>query len=167
MSPMMAMPLPSSGHDVFERILAAPAGVVAVRSEDGEALLEQFRGIARHSGQAVYLWRPGQGLSSLRDAYARVPDAQRLGQALRYMQQSMHCGVYLLQELELPLAATDLTLLRQLARATTGHLRRVVLLNAPKALVEQLGDLIANIDSEPERRQRLRLRDGRWLSGQA
>ncbi|MDE2278397.1 MAG: hypothetical protein KGK04_02320 [Xanthomonadaceae bacterium] len=167
MSPMMAMPLPSSGHDVFERILAAPAGVVAVRSEDGEALLEQFRGIARHSGQAVYLWRPGQGLSSLRDAYARVPDAQRLGQALRYMQQSMHFGVYLLQELELPLAATDLTLLRQLARATTGHLRRVVLLNAPKALVEQLGDLIANIDSEPERRQRLRLRDGRWLSGQA
>jgi hypothetical protein len=164
---MMAMPLPSSGHDVFERILAAPAGVVAVRSEDGEALLEQFRGIARHSGQAVYLWRPGQGLSSLRDAYARVPDAQRLGQALRYMQQSMHFGVYLLQELELPLAATDLTLLRQLARATTGHLRRVVLLNAPKALVEQLGDLIANIDSEPERRQRLRLRDGRWLSGQA
>ena len=167
MSPMMAMPLPSSGHDVFERILAAPAGVVAVRSEDGEALLEQFRGIARHSGQAVYLWRPGQGLSSLRDAYARVPDAQRLGQALRYMQQSMHFGVYLLQELELPLAATDLTLLRQLARATTGHLRRVVLLNAPKALVEQLGDLIANIDSEQERRQRLRLRDGRWLSGQA
>ena len=167
MSPMMAMPLPSSGHDVFERILAAPAGVVAVRSEDGEALLEQFRGIARHSGQAVYLWRPGHGLSSLRDAYARVPDAQRLGHALRYMQQSMHFGVYLLQELELPLAATDLTLLRQLARATTGHLRRVVLLNAPKALVEQLGDLIASIDSEPEHRQRLRLRDGRWLSGQA
>lgn len=167
MSPMMAMPLPTSGHDVFERILAAPAGVVAVRSEDGEALLEQFRGIARHSGQAVYLWRPGQGLSSLRDAYARVPDAQRLGQALRYMQQSMHFGVYLLQELELPLAATDLALLRQLARATTGHLRRVVLLNAPKALVEQLGDLIANIDSAPERLQRLRLRDGRWLSGQA
>mgnify|MGYP001602851919 CR=1 FL=1 len=167
MSSLMAMPTPSSGHDVFERILAAPAGVVAVRSEDGEALLEQFRGIARHSGQAVYLWRPGQGLSSLRDAYARVPDAQRLGQALRYMQQSMHFGVYLLQELELPLAATDLTLLRQLARATTGHLRRVVLLNAPKALVEQLGDLIASIESEPERRQRLRLRDGRWLSGQA
>lgn len=167
MSSLMAMPLPSSGHDVFERILAAPAGVVAVRSEDGEALLEQFRGIARHSGQAVYLWRPGQGLSSLRDAYARVPDAQRLGQALRYMQQSMHFGVYLLQELELPLAATDLTLLRQLARATTGHLRRVVLLNAPKALVEQLGDLIASVESEPERRQRLRLRDGRWLSGQA
>ena len=166
MTSMMDMPLPSSGHDVFERILAAPAGVVSVRSEDGEALLEQFRGVARHSGQAVYLWQPGVGLSSLRDAHARVPDAQRLSQALRYMQQSMHFGVYVLQELELPLAAADLTLLRQLARATTGHLRRVVLLNAPLALVEQLGELITCIDSEPELPQRLRLRDGRWLSGQ-
>lgn len=167
MTSMMDMPLPSSGHDVFERILAAPAGVVAVRSEDGAALLEHFRSIARHSGQAVYLWQPGQGLSSLRDAHARVPDAQRLGQALRYMQQSMHFGVYVLQELELPLAAPELALLRQLARATTGHLRRVVLLNAPLALVEQLGELITCIDSEPELPQRLRLRDGRWLSGQA
>lgn len=164
MTSMMDMHLPSSGHDVFERILAAPAGVVAVHSKDGEALLEQFRGIARHSGQAVYLWRPGQGLSSLRDAHARVPDAQRLGQALRYMQQSMHFGVYLLQELEVPLAATDLAMLRQLARATTGQLRRVVLLNAPLALVEQLGDLITRIDSEPDMPLRLRLRDGRWLS---
>lgn len=167
MTSLMRMPMPTSGHDVFERILAAPAGVVALRSRDGEALLEQFRSIARHTGQAVYLWRPGQGLSSLRDAYARVPDAQRLGQALRYMQQSMHFGIYLLQEVELPLAASDLTLLRQLARATTGHLRRVVLLNAPRALVEQLGDQIACIDGEPEAPARLRLRDGRWLSGQA
>lgn len=167
MTSVMDMRLPSSGHDVFERILAAPAGVVAVRSEDGEALLDQFRGIARHSGQAVYLWRQGQGMSSLRDAHAGVPDAQRLGQALRYMQQSMHFGVYLLQELEVPLSAADLTLLRQLARATTGHLRRVVLLNAPLALVEQLGDLVARIDGEPAQPQRLRLRDGRWLSGTA
>ncbi|MBD8898336.1 hypothetical protein [Rhodanobacter sp. DHG33] len=165
MTSMMGMRLPSSGHDVFERILAASAGVVAVRSEDGEALLDQFRSIARHSGQAVYLWRPDQGMSSLRDAQARVPDALRLGQALRYMQQSMHFGIYLLQELEVPLSAADLATLRQLARATTGQLRRVVLLNAPLALVEQLGDLITRIDGGSEMQQRLRLRDGRWLSG--
>jgi len=168
MTSMMGMPLPSPGQGVFDRILAAPAGVVAVRNEDGEALLEQFRGIARHTGQAVYLWRPDQGMSSLRDAHAQsLPDALRLGQALRYIQQSMHFGVYLLQELEVPLSAADLALLRQLARATTGQLRRVVLLNAPLALVELLGDLIARIDGDPEKSQRLRLRDGRWLSGSA
>ena len=163
MTSMMDMPLPSSGHDVFERILAAPAGVVAVRSEDGAALLEHFRGIARHSGQAVYLWQPGLGLSSLRDAHARVPDAQRLGQALRYMQQSMHFGVYFLLGLELPLSAMDATLLRQLARAPKGHLRRVVLIDAPVALVEHLGELAVRVGSEDSQPRRLRLRDGRWL----
>lgn len=163
MTSMMEQPLSFANHGVFERILAAPTGLVAVRSEDGPALLEQFRSIARHSGQAVYLWQPGSGLSSLRDAHARVPEAERLGQALRYMQQSMHFGVYVLQELELPLAPADLASLRQLARTTAGHLRRVVLLNAPLALVEQLGELVTSVESEPEA-PRLRLRDGRWLS---
>ena len=164
MNPLLASAPPPPGIEIFERILAAPAGLILLEGCDSPALVEQFRAIVRRSGQAVYLWQPGLGLSSLRDAHARVPDAQRLGQALRYMQQSMHFGVYVLQELELPLAAADLTLLRQLARATTGHLRRVVLLNAPLALVEQLGELITCIDSEPESQQRLRLRDGRWLS---
>lgn len=163
MTSMAEMPIPAAGHEVFERILAATAGVVAVRSMDGLALIEHFRDIARHTGQAVYQWQPGEGLSSLRDAHARVPDAQRLGQALRYMQQSMHFGVYVLQELELPMAAADLGLLRRLARTPTAHLRRVVLLNAPVALVEQLGDAIAIIDGEPEPPPRLRLRNGRWL----
>lgn len=164
MTSMLDLATPAIGHDVFERILAAPTGVVAVQSEDGTALLEQIRGVARHSGQAVYLWQPERGLSSLRDAHARVPEALRLGQALRYMRQSMHFGVYVLQGVELPLAATDLALLRQLARSTTGHLRRVVLLNAPLALVEQLGELATCIDGEPEQPPRLRLRNGRWLS---
>lgn len=163
MTSMMDMPLPSSGHDVFERILAAPSGVVAVRSEDGVALLEQFRSIARHSGQAVYLWQPGQGLSSLRDAHARVPEAQRLGQALRYMQQSMHFGIYLLSDLELPLSAMDATLLRQLARAPSGHVRRVVLLDAPQALVDHLGEAAVKISARLDLPVRPRLRDGRWV----
>lgn len=163
MTSMVDVPVPAVGHDVFDRVLAAATGVVAVHSENAETLIERFRDIARHTGQAVYQWQPGQGLSSLRDAHARVPDAQRLGQALRYMQQSMHFGVYVLQQLELPMAAADLTLLRRLARASTPHLRRVVLLNAPLALVEQLSDAIVSIDGEPEPPPRLRLRNGRWL----
>lgn len=164
MTSMVEMPVSAAGHEVFDRILAAPTGVVAVRSVDGTALVEHFRDIARHTGQAVYQWQPGQGLSSLRDAHARVPDAQRLGQALRYMQQSMHFGVYVLREIELPMAAADLNLLRRLARTPTAHLRRAVLLNAPVALVDQLGDAITVIDGEPEPPPRLRLRNGRWLT---
>lgn len=164
MTAMMHMPLPASGQDVFDKILAAPAGLVVVRSDAAATLVEHLRAIARQSGQAIYLWQAGQGLSSLRDAYARVPDAQRLGQALRYMRQSMHFGVYVLQELEMPLAPADLILLRQLARVAVGHLRRVVLLNPPLALAEQLADVAASVDDVPDVPQRPRLRDGRWLS---
>jgi len=65
--------------------------------------------------------------------------------------------------LELPLSAMDATLLRQLARAPKGHLRRVVLIDAPVALVEHLSELAVRVGGEDSQPRRLRLRDGRWL----
>jgi hypothetical protein len=161
-SAMASVPL-QAGAEIFERILAAPSGLVVLDSKDVETLIGQFRAIARHTGQAVYLWQPDTGLGSLRDAHVRVPDCLRLGNALRYMQQSMHFGVYFLLGLELPLSAMDATLLRQLARAPKGHLRRVVLIDAPVALAEHLGELATHLNSEDSQPKRLRLRDGRWL----
>jgi hypothetical protein len=155
---------PQAGAAIFERILAAPSGLVVLDSTDTAALVEQVRALARHSGQAVYLWHRGSGLSSLRDAHAWVPDCERLGNALRYMQQSMHFGVYFMLGLELPLSAVDAGLLRQLARAPKGHLRRVVLLDAPPALSAHLGDLAVRLNSQDSQPRRLRLRDGRWLA---
>jgi hypothetical protein len=159
----MASSPPQAGAEIFERILAAPSGLVVLDSKDVHALIEQFRAIARHTGQAVYLWQPDTGLGSLRDVHVRVPDCQRLGNALRYMKQSMHFGVYFLLGMELPLSAMDATLLRQLARAPKGHLRRVVLIDAPVALAEHLGELAVHLGSEDCQSRRLRLRDGRWL----
>ncbi|HEX5306976.1 MAG TPA: hypothetical protein VFW82_12915 [Dyella sp.] len=164
MQSMMASSPPKAGVEIFERILAAPVGLVVLEGGDSAALLNDFRAIARHTGQAVYLWQPDQGLGSLRDAHARVPGCQRLGNALRYMQQSMHFGVYLLAHLELPLSAMDATLLRQLARAPSGHVRRVVLLDAPQALIDHLGETAARISSELNLPVRPRLRDGRWVT---
>jgi hypothetical protein len=162
MQSMMASSPPKAGVEIFERILAAPGGLVVLEGGDSSVLLNDFRAIARHTGQAVYLWQPDQGLGSLRDAQARVPGCQRLGNALRYMQQSMHFGVYLLSDLELPLSAMDATLLRQLARAPGGHVRRVVLLDA-QALVDHLGEAAVRISSRLDLPVRPRLRDGRWV----
>lgn len=162
--PMDTAPL-QSGIEVFEQVLTASSGLVLLQSQDSPALLDQFRAIARYSGQAVYLWQPDTGLGSLRDAHVRVPDCQRLGNALRFMQQSLHFGVYFLVGLELPLSAMDDVLLRQLARAPqAGHLRRVVLINAPPALIEHLGELAVHLRSDDNPPRRLRLRDGRWLT---
>ncbi|MGB3269176.1 MAG: hypothetical protein WBA65_04395 [Rhodanobacter sp.] len=160
----MASAVPQAGAEIFERILTAPSGLVVLQSKDAEALIEQVRVLARHSGQAVYLWQPDTGLGSLREAHARVPDCERLGNALRYMQQSMHFGVYFVRGVELPLSAVDAALLRQLARAPKGHLRRVVLVDAPAALTAHLGDLAAQVNTEDGKPRQLRLRDGRWLT---
>lgn len=164
MTSAMASAPPQAGADVLDRILEAPSGLVVLDSKDVHTLIGQFRVLARHSGQAVYLWQPDTGLASLRDAHARVPDCQRLGNALRYMQQSMHFGVYFLLGLELPLSAMDATLLRQLAKAPKDYLRRVVLIDAPPALTEHLGELAVHLSGEDSQPRRLRLRDGRWLS---
>ena len=163
MIPSIDSPAPQAGTEIFERILEASSGLVVLESSDALGLIEQFRMTARRSGQAVYLWQPDTGLGSLRDAHARVPDCERLGNALRYMQQSMHFGVYFLLGIELPLSAMDATLLRQLARAPKEYLRRVVLIDAPAALIEHLGDQAVYLDSGESQPRRLRLRDGRWL----
>jgi hypothetical protein len=164
MNSLLASAPPQAGLDTYERILSAPGGLIVLEGGDSQALIAHFRAIARHSGQAVYLWQPDLGLGNLRDAQARVPDCQRLGAALRYMQQSMHFGVYLLLGLELPLSAMESTLLRQLARPPTGHVRRVVLLDAPATLVDHLGTAALRLKGQPDAPQRPRLRDGRWLT---
>ncbi|MET0332231.1 MAG: hypothetical protein ABW154_12465 [Dyella sp.] len=148
---------------LFARILDAPHRLLALDHADSEDLLEQLRVMARHSGQAIYLWRSGSGMSSLRDMHVMIPHCQRLGSALRYIQQSQHFGVYLLQGIEPPLASLDMLALHQLARAVSTHLLRIVLLDAPVQVIDQLGDAVTSLRVDEPDSQRPRLRDGRWL----
>ncbi|MEO7073270.1 MAG: hypothetical protein ABI300_10045 [Rhodanobacter sp.] len=154
----------TAGADVLERILDAPSGLVVLDCVDARASLVQFRDLARRSGQALYLWEPSRGMSSLRDMQGRFPDCQSLGSALRFMRQSMHFGVYFLLGVELPLAASEAKLLRQLACAPTGHVRRVVMLSAPATLVEHFGDIALRLHYDNAPARRVRMRDGRWLA---
>jgi hypothetical protein len=162
MTSLMA-PAPLAGSDIYERILTAPGGLVVLEDTDSEPLVEQFRTISRHSGQSVYLWEPEGGMRNLREAHASVPGSQRLGNALRYIQQSIHFGIYLMARFPLPLSTIDSSLLRQLARAPSGHVRRIVLLNAAPALISSFDDIAVRISGLAPVAQRPRLRDGRWL----
>ncbi|HET7329226.1 MAG TPA: hypothetical protein VFJ26_00325 [Dyella sp.] len=156
-------PAPLAGSDIYERILTAPGGLVVLEHVDSDAVIEQFRALARLNGQSVYLWRQETGMENLREAHAVIPGSQRLGNALRYIQQSIHFGIYLLAPFPLPLVPTDSALLRQLARAPAGHVRRVVLLDAPDLLVSSIDDVAVRLGSTANTIQRPRLRDGRWL----
>jgi hypothetical protein len=164
MPPVMTASTPQAAAEILERIIEASSGLVLLDSADPPSLIAQFRAVARSTGQAMYLWQPDTGLGSLREMHVRVPDCQRLGNALRYMQQSIHFGIYFLVGLELPLSAMDATLLRQLARMPKEHVRRVVLIDAPAALAEHLGEFAVRLNSVDSTPKRLRLRDGRWLA---
>lgn len=163
MSTSLAPATVQSGADILERILSNRGCLIALEDVDTEALIAQLRLLVRRSGQAVYLWNPVQGLGNLREEHSSMPGSQRLGHVLRYIQQSNHFGVYFLKELPLPLVGPDVVLLRQLARTATGHIRRVVLLDAPTSLIEGLSDVIVRISCQVKQAQRPRLRDGRWI----
>lgn len=153
-----------AGNDVFDRILSASGPLVALQGGEPGVLVDQFRLVARRTGQAVYLWRDAEGLTSLRDAQMRVPGCVRLGDALRYILQSLHFGVYLLDMPDGAPSATDGALLRQLSRAQTGHVRRVVLLGASPTLLATFEDDIVRVDADWRARSATpRLRDGRWV----
>jgi hypothetical protein len=162
MTPLMAAS-PLAGSDIYERILTAPGGLVVLEETDTQALIEQFRSIARHNGQSVYLWEADKGMGNLREAHANIPGSQRLGNALRYIQQSIHFGIYLISRFPSPLTAMDSALLRQLARAPAGHVRRIVLLDAVPASISSFDDIAVRISGVAPATQRPRLRDGRWL----
>lgn len=152
-----------TGNDILERILAARGNLIALDGGEEVGLVSQLRPLIRRSGQTVYLWNPETGLGNLREEHVALPGSQRLNIALRYMLQSNHFGVYLLQRLPLPLPMADATLLRQLARATTGHVRRVVLLDPPESVVSSFNDVLVRLSCQPKPAQRPRLRDGRWM----
>lgn len=150
------------GTDTFDRILGADSPVVVLETEQSEVLVEQFRQVARRSGQAVYVWRRDAGLHSLREGDVRVPGCQRIGDTLRYVLQSMHFGVYLITDVESPMGTAELALLRQLARARADHVRRVVLLGEDSALADSLEGTATVINCRAVG-GRPRLRDGRWV----
>jgi hypothetical protein len=163
MSSPIPTPTSQAGADILERILAARGNLIALEGGDEAGLVGQLRPLVRRSGQAVYLWNPEIGLGNLREEHVGLPGSQRLNIALRYILQSNHFGIYLLQRLPLPLGIGDATLLRQLARASTGHPRKVVLLDPAPAVMASFNDVLVRLSCQPKPAQRPRLRDGRWV----
>jgi hypothetical protein len=150
-----------AGSDVLEHVLDASGSLIWLDTDNVDDLVTQFGQIARRSGQSLYRWRPDEGLSGLRDAQMRVPSCPRIGDALRYVLQSLHFGVYFITPPPL-VGAQDTYLLRQIARAPREPIRRVVLLGASPSLAEGLDDVLIHI-APRARPVGLRLRDGRWV----
>src|SRR5699024_5835823 len=85
---MVDATLPGAGGRVLESIMRTDAPLLTLETSQPDHLVEQFRKQVRHSGEAVYVWREGEGLRSLRDTGMRVPGCLRLVDTLRYVLKS-------------------------------------------------------------------------------
>lgn len=151
------------GASLFERILGAEHNLVLLDTADQDPLVAQLRLLARRTGQSVYVWRDEAGLRSLREGDVPVPGTKRMADALRYVLQSMHFGVYVFVEAVPHLRAPNTVLLRQIARARTTFDRRVVLMGAEIAMPDGFTEEVAQLRYDTAAATRLRLRDGRWV----
>lgn len=152
-----------AGGRVLEGIMRTDAPLLTLETLQSEHLIEQFRMQVRHSGEAVYVWREGDGLCSLRETGVRVPGCLRLVDTLRYVLKSRHFGIYLIAGVSLPLTQTHRLLLRRIAHTRTDFVRRVVLFDDNAGLAQRLGDLSVPLKHQQATHARLRLRDGRWV----
>ncbi|UXI69656.1 hypothetical protein [Tahibacter amnicola] len=148
---------------LFDRVLASKQNLVVLETKDVAEVVAQFRQFALRSGQSIYQWLDDMGISSLRESEVRVPGSKRMSDALRYILQSMHFGIYLFPDAHSHLRPPNTGLLRQIGRAKGGNARKVVFIGAPMVMPDSLEEVTEHITHENVTPKRPRLRDGRWV----
>lgn len=155
---------------LFDRIVEGERSLVAIETPRADEVLAQFRQFALRSGNSIYAWSEADGLQSLREGDVTVPGSTRLPEALRYVNSSLHFGVYVFRGLSAmlrfsPMRTQVLALLRQIARQKPGAavVRKLVLIDEKVALSDGLDEMMERFVDEPASRRRIRLRDGRWV----
>lgn len=154
----------SVSNRLFDRVLASKQNLVVVETSDVGEVVTQFRQFALRSGQSIYQWQDDVGISSLRESEVRVPGSKRMADALRYILQSMHFGIYLFTDYVGHLRPPNTGLLRQIGRTRGGNERKVVFIGGTMVLPESLDEVSEHLTHERVAPTRLRLRDGRWVT---
>ena len=149
---------------LFERIVGSPQQLLALETAQPGELMAQMRVLAMRGGASIYAWEADTGLVSLRESGLNVPGSRRMTDALRYVMQSLHFGVYLFAGFEDHLKAVDTLLLRRMSRMPAPEQRKLVFLGPRLELPEELDGLYERLDGSGTTRPRLRLRDGRWVA---
>jgi hypothetical protein len=150
---------------LYEQILDSGSPLVLVQSPFLDEVIAYLRMMAQRRGHSIYAWSADAGLSSLREHGISVAATRRLPDALRYLLQSSHFGVYVFPALRHELTPQVLAVLRQIGRGKEGGDKRVVLLANPGELPAALEPFAVVIVHKHGPSNRLRLRDGRWIRG--
>lgn len=147
----------------LEELLDHDDRIIALHTADSEATLVAFRLICRRSGRSIYHWSDNQGIVSLKAADISVPGCRKLQDALRYVIQSMHYGVYLFTRFEKQLRPGIVHLLREIAALREP--RTIILVGSQIELPQRLSECVRHVllSDLAEKGSRPRLRDGRWI----
>ena len=100
---------------------------------------------------------------SLKDSEISVPGSRPLVDALRYVLQSMHYGIYVMIGFESHLSFPCVNYLKQLATQPQPDERKLILLGRHLHLPDPLGKLVDAVTFDEPQPVHLRLRDGRWV----
>lgn len=150
---------------LYEQLLESTSNLILFETPFPTELIEHMRLMAQRRGHSIYVWNSETGLTSLREHGITVAGSKRLSEALRFVLQSGHFGVYVFSAERSEFTPQVLALMRQIARAKEGGDKRVVVLGPALELpapVERLAQVIKHRHGPSER---LRLRDGRWIRG--
>lgn len=148
---------------LVEDLMTSSARLLVVHTPSAQAVLKEFRRVARLTGKSIYRYSEEIGIYSLKDGDFIVPGSKRLPDALRYIQQSMHYGIYLLDDIAASLRQPNLGLLRQLARARAGNDRKVILIGTDLRIPALLSESVMQFTHHHVLPTRPRLRDGKWV----
>ena len=113
---------------LYDQVLDSPGNLVLLESPFPEELLAHMRLMSQRRGHSIYAWNHETGLASLREHGITVAGSKRLAEALRFVLQSGHFGVYVFPAERGEFTAQVLALMRQIARGKEGGDKRVVVL---------------------------------------
>lgn len=150
-------------HKLLERIVRSPQHLLALDTANVAETIAQMRVLAMRSGASIYVWDPENGIDSLRESSLHVPGSKRIGDALRYVLQSMHFGIYLFVDFTEHLRPADTVLLRRISRLPVANERKLVFVGNGFDFPEELDGMFERITAANREQPHLKLRDGRWV----
>lgn len=148
---------------LYEQLLDSPSNLILIDTPFPAELVAHLRLMAQRRGHSIYHWNAEAGLSSLREHGITVAGSKRIAEALRYVLQSGHFGIYVFPAERREFTPQVQALLRQIARGKEGGDKRVLVLGTALDVPSQLERLAFTLLHRHGPSQRLRLRDGRWI----
>ncbi|HEX7770262.1 MAG TPA: hypothetical protein VF422_09560 [Dokdonella sp.] len=149
---------------LLDRIVQSQHPLVVLQTPHVAETLAQMRVLAMRGGTSIYAWEPDSGLASLRESGLHVPGSKRMTDALRYVLQSMHFGIYLFVDFTEHLRPAETLMLRRIVRLQAANERKLVFVGDQVELPEEMDGMYERVAAESEMHRQLRLRDGRWVS---